>query len=258
MAAPIVFGFLISFPALSQTPSQTTFEVASIKVAPPPEQGRGFSSRRQGGPGTPDPELYSCSNCPFLTLIQQAFDLPYYQIAGIDGVGDHLYDVSARVPAGASKAQFLEMYQNLLVERFKLASHRETKPVPAYELSVGKGGPKMKKSAATGRGGTRISFEGATMAFHAEGESMGGLTQMMSSTLRAPVVDATGLTDRYDFELKWDAGNSAALPAPNNDAAPLDTLFGAVQSQLGLKLDHKTAPLQVLVVDHYEKTPTAN
>src|SRR5882724_4354034 len=94
------------------------FDVASIKLAPPPGQGR-FRIGMTGGPGSPDPGLFSCSNCNVTMMVTSAFDLKRYQLPGSVGPmeGDR-YNVTARVPEGTTKAQFLLMQQALLIDRF--------------------------------------------------------------------------------------------------------------------------------------------
>ena len=71
-------------------------------------------------------------------LVRRAYDLPDYLMAGVEPIGDHLYNVNARLPAGATKEQFLAMLQNLLIERFKLEVRREKREMPAYELGAGR------------------------------------------------------------------------------------------------------------------------
>jgi uncharacterized protein (TIGR03435 family) len=119
MHRAIAIASLLALPVWLRAQS---FDAASIKAVQAPEPGRGFSSRHRGGPGTADPGLYTCTNCPFLILVEQAYGLPDYLVTGLETVGDHLYDVSARVPVGATKEQFLLMFQNLLGERFKLTT----------------------------------------------------------------------------------------------------------------------------------------
>jgi uncharacterized protein (TIGR03435 family) len=91
------------------------------------------------------------------------------------------------------------------------------------------------------------------------------LVTTLSNQLNQPVVDATGLKGKYDFVLSWSRQNlSPASPTPSPDGVAVSpeasgpTLIGAVQQQLGLKLESKKGPVEILVIDHYEKVPTEN
>ena len=126
-----------------------TFEVASVKLAPPPTSAEGKRMIRvgvQGGPGTSDPGQISYSFVSLRNLLTQAFGLKMYQISGPDWLDSERFDVIAKVPSGATKDDVKIMLQNLLKERFRLVSHSEKKVVPVYELVVEKNGPKLKES----------------------------------------------------------------------------------------------------------------
>jgi len=130
--------------------------------------------------------------------------------------------------------------QTLLADRFQLKVHCETKEMPVYALVVaGKGGSKLKQSAA-GRTTQIVTAKGCIEQ----------LVTQLSGTLGQPVLDKTGLTGEYDYELEW---------APENAAAEVDTpgIFTALQEQLGLKLESQKAPVEVLAIDHAEK-PSEN
>jgi uncharacterized protein (TIGR03435 family) len=75
--------------------------------------------------------------------------------------------------------------------------------------------------------------------------------------VHAPVADATGLQGKFDFTLSWVMDRGAPFaPPPDDDAGP--TIFNALQSQLGLRLEQKKGPVDRLVIDHAEKVPTGN
>jgi uncharacterized protein (TIGR03435 family) len=261
--------------AHAQTPQ---FEVASIKLSAPPDGGRmRFGSR--GGPGTKDPGLYTCENCDTAWLIRQAFDLVDYQLSGPDWMQSTRFMVSAKIREGTTKEQFLLMKQNLLIERFKLAYHREKKEMLVYELVVAKGGPKMKESAGPldpderparmterktdaegfpvlppGRAPMMMVMAGGHATARHVAETMDEFAVSLSYQVHKPVTDATGLTGKYDFTLNWIA--EGAAPSTGDDTGP--TLFRALPEQLGLRLEAKKGMVEVLVVDHVEKTPTEN
>jgi len=152
------------------------------------------------------------------------------------------------------------MLQSLLKERFNLLLHRDTRPMPAFALTRGKGKPKMTASGGDAAGDcqyqqlpagstlTGWACRGATMQTFAE-----RLRGMAGDYLLDPVVDATGLEGNWDFELRWHQ-RSLMLPA----GTPRVTIFDAVEKQLGLKLELRNAPAPVLVVDRVNETPTPN
>jgi uncharacterized protein (TIGR03435 family) len=156
------------------------------------------------------------------------------------------------------------MMQKLLADRFQLKFHREKKELSVYALTVLKGGPKFSKSERDPdslpglffRGpGTNLNVTNATMAQFA--------SLMQSAVLDRPVVDQTGLNEKYDFILKWtpDQGQLLGLggpppPPPDPGDAPPD-LFTALQQQLGLRLESTRAPADVAVIDHVER-PSEN
>jgi len=255
--------------------AQTQFEVASIK--PSPRIGGPIRVGSRGGPGTNDPSLYICENCSAAMILRQAFDLHDYQLSDQVWMQSPRFNVTAKIPEGATMEQFRLMLRNLLTERLQLKFHYEKKETQAYELVVMKNGPKMKESAGAPdpedpRGHPPGEFKrdadgfpilplGRDLAFvttadgrtaMAEAEiTMEQLARILMAQIDRPVTDATGLHGKYDFTLHW-VGEGAALV----DAGP--NIFRAVQEQLGLKLESKKLMVDVLVVDHIEKTPTEN
>src|SRR5436190_9966614 len=107
-------------------PSPLTFEVASIKPATPAGP-LGMRADRKGGPGTTDPGMYTCGNCPISWVLSEAYDLMPFEYAGPDWLQNVRFDFAAKVPPGTTKEAFRTMLQQLLAERFKLAVHREQK-----------------------------------------------------------------------------------------------------------------------------------
>ncbi len=211
------------------------FEVASIKVSPPPEPGRFFFGPR-GGPGTSDPTRYTCNNCTLAILLNTAYDLKNYQLKAPADINANRFDIAARVPEGTTKEQFRVMLQNLLADRFKMVVHRETKEMPVYELVLGKGAPKMKESAdqsdtppdqgppppppgpfKIGSDGMPDFPPGRTIMMMMPGraklqafrETMTTLVGRLAQSMNKPVTDATGLTKKYDFTLIFAPDTSA-------------------------------------------------
>ena len=231
-----------------------SFEVASVKPSAPPEvieAGGRVMARRMGcsgGPGTSSPGQYTCANATIGIMVRQAFGLKPYQLPSVGMSDGPKYDVTAKIPAGATREQVLAMMQNLLIERFKLTYHYEKKEMQVYELVVGKGGPKLKESppepppAADGapaaappppssgrttmgpdgfpvlpsrRGGMSIvmmSNGGRRIA--ASDSTMEQIVGLLSNQLGLPVIDATGLTGKHDFTLTFtDTSSSPGGPS---------------------------------------------
>jgi len=250
------------------------FEVVSIKPSAP------TSSRRirvtfEGGPGTPDPTLFSCRNCSLSLLVMRAYDVEYDRVAGLDSRTE-LYDMAAKVPQGVTKDQFRVMLQKLLSDRFKMSLHRETKQIQGYELVVGKNGPKMKKSVAgetvqeaTTSNSSRIVLDGEGFPIFPPGQSgyasvngrarmqvanetMDQLAGRLENQLDMPVINATDLAGRYDYSLYF-----AGLSMDGTDDAGPNLVF-AVQSQLGLRLQPMKAAVSIVVIDHVDPVPAEN
>ncbi len=188
------------------------------------------------------------------------------------------FNISAKVPEGASREQFRIMLRNLMTERFKLESHRETKEVQVYDLVVAKNGPKMKESTGPlgaderpgrlterkldadgfvilppGRVPMSLIYGGRASSRHAE-ETMAEFALSLSTELGRQITDATGLKGKYDFTLNHILENTG--PPDADQTGP--NIFRALQEQLGLKLEPKKGTVEVLVVDHIEKIPTDN
>lgn len=248
------------------------FEVASIKPSPPPGSGR-TRVGMHGGPGTDDPTLFTCENYGLAALVILAYDIKDYQYSGPEWTQFTRFTISATVPPGATREQFRQMMRNLLAERFRLMVHHEKKDmVASYDLVVARNGPKFEevkapppaddaplepwplKTDANGfpllpRGhGYTMAITHGRAALHSDEESM----PKLSGQLRQPVTDSTGLKGKYDITLYWVTGLrlSADEPGP--------TIFQALGEQLGLKLESRKGPVDILVVDHVEKVPTEN
>ncbi|HVW10280.1 MAG TPA: TIGR03435 family protein [Bryobacteraceae bacterium] len=279
LSSPILL--LLAGTALAQG---QTFEAASVKPYDTASRARYVM---QGGPGTSDPGRFLCRNCSLRSLLMTAYDIKAYQLAS--EVWSERYDVEATVPQGSSRSQFLVMLQNLLNERFRLALHHQIKEMSTYRLVAGNGGPKLTRSAPAasapdeghlswkadkdgfpdlppGAGITIFADAHNTYRLGAKNVSMQRFAAALSSSLSRPVYDATGLDGEYDFRLLWApdppgtvhrAQDGSVIPAdPDADAAP--SVQQAVQQQLGLRLEPATGQVDILVIDHAEKVPTAN
>jgi uncharacterized protein (TIGR03435 family) len=218
------------------------FEVASVK---PDKSGDG-TSRTQSAHGE-----VRILNLSLRRLIEKAYDLGEYQLVGPQWLGLERYDVIAKAPVETPGERINAMMRTLLAERFQLVSHRESRTLAVYALGISKGGPKLRRAepgiASTSRTNTAIAGKKLSMSW---------LSDALSQRLDRPVVDATGLEGVYDLELKWSPDEGAG-PAPKA-TADAGSIFTAIQEQLGLKLEARKMPVDVLVIDRAEKVPLAN
>lgn len=276
---------------IAQTEMPPAFEVASVKPVEARHRGAG---PLRGGPGTNSPGRLS-GIASMKTLLLRAYDVTAYQLSGPGWMDTERYEIDARIPAGATREQVATMLQSLLAQRFRLAVHRETHELPVFELTAGRGGPKLLESSISSEeagnprltagpdgypelaAGSKLSHsyevviggsDGARYQHWARHETMQQLAARLSSQLNRLVIDRTGLTGQYDFSLSWttDGGTIARTDPPpdmiETHNTPVSdpglTLFSALQKELGLRLESKKASVPVVVVDHIEKVPTAN
>src|ERR1700722_8762055 len=122
--------------------SKLEFEAATIKPLPEGAAGSGLG----GGPGTKDPALFRCNGCGLGLLLQTAFHAERFQLRVVGGTGSERFEITARIPAGATQQQFEAMLQNFLIERFKIQLHREAREMAVFEMTVAKGGPRLTAS----------------------------------------------------------------------------------------------------------------
>jgi uncharacterized protein (TIGR03435 family) len=284
--APFFAGVpvLVCLSVFGQTADNLTFEVASVKRTPPPEPGaRVFYGPPRGGPGTSDPGQITWANAALLGILQTAYDVQIFQVTAPDWMNTERYDIVAKVPAGATKAQVRAMWQNLLKDRFGMVLHHESKEFPIDELTVGKGGSKLKETdlppeaepfspngarEMNGFGSILTIFPGAnsaTASLRVKGLPSSEIAIRLAGYRRRPVIDKTGLTGRYDFTLEFTL-DMTGIPLPpgfstaadNNATDPGSDIASAVEKQLGLKLTPTKGKLDVIVVERAEKIPTEN
>lgn len=256
-----------------------TFEVASVKPSPLTQTG---GPKPTGvGSGVVDPVHFERKNANLASLIMFAYGVKPYQVTGPAWLTVDRFDVIASVPEGTTKPQQLVMLQNLLAERFQLALHRESKEEPVYNLVVAKDGPKFKeyvppadaddqpkpraRSAIDADGFAVLPPGGGLVAMMKDGQSkaslhdnitMARLTLILGGNVDHPVIDQTGLAGTYDIALRWISDRSGAGMAESTpDVGP--SIYSALPSQLGLRLERARGKIEVLVVDHAEK-PSAN
>lgn len=281
----IVLGAATVF---AQNSPKAEFEVASIRPSAELPQGEVTAGVRIDGAQV---------RCALLTLkdyIGMAYQVKLYQISGPDWIGSDRFDIAATLPPGSTMAQFPEMMQRLLEERFKVKIHREKKDFPVYVMEVAKGGLKLQENApdlepvdakapvnVTGTGsaqgvsvnlGRGSSYTFANGKFEAKKVNMQMAAGILERFMDRPIVDMTGLKGTYDFSvdvteedyrvMMIHAAVAAGVTLPPQalkllDGASLGSLLDGMQ-KAGLKLDARKSPLDLLVIDDARKTPTAN
>lgn len=288
MKATLLFAALTGFSLHAQivaSPATPKFDVVSIKPCRPGAASPDSSPGRLGiGCGI----LADIDNTG---LIQVAYNryagghMNSFRMIPIEGGPEWIHSERYEIDAKSDGSPTILMMQGpmmqaILEDRFKLKIHRETRQGPVYELTLGKGSPKLKplqegkctpvvigqplpklgpdqrlcRNMANIRGG--VDMEGGTLS------TLAGLLGM---ALDRPVIDKTGITNLFEIQLVFSPDNSPARreasvdPGPPADATTADRpgIFQAIQEQLGLKLVPAKGPVDVLVIDHVEK-PTGN
>jgi uncharacterized protein (TIGR03435 family) len=262
----------------SQTPPAIKFEyeVASIK---PDKSGGGHISMTGADDG------FTATNFPLQRLVLMAFGVQDDRLFGLPNwVASENFDIEAKMESSVADAYNKlsthdrplvrqQMIQALLVDRFRLAFHREGRDLPIYSLVVAKNGSKLQESkiddantgGRSGLGpGMGVSQTGRSgpVTITAQQIPIANLAAELSRQLGRMVLDKTGLTGKYDFVLKWTPDE---IPAPsgnmlNGQPAPESNgpvLFTAIQEQIGLKLEPGKGPVEVIVIDHIER-PSGN
>lgn len=270
------------------------FDVASVK---PNKSNDEPQSNFPLGPGdvyVPSGGYFSATNYSLFSYILFAYKITGHQMDALQSqlpgwVLTDRFDIQARVKGNPTKDQMRLMMQSLLADRFKLAAHHETRQVPAYGLRLlkpGKTGPQLQPHpSGAACSATPPSASDASPPLTAAGKFpalCGGIFNMpptapgrwrigarnvplsviataLGLPLGRPALDQTGLRGNFDFALEWTPETGDPMP-PNADFQPDPSgpsLFGALKSQLGLKLEPQKSPVDVFVVDRIEH-PSAN
>jgi uncharacterized protein (TIGR03435 family) len=239
--ASVVSGLAVDKPA---------FEVASIKLSGRAE-GAGFLK--------PTTDGLMIENYPMPGLIAWAWNLPPYQVpepAWFKGAqASTRYDIAAKAAGPTPRDQLRLMLQTLLEERFHLVVHFEKKDMPVYELVLAKGGAKSLREPEPGNvAGMQLGSTDAVgkhWVFH--NAPLSDLAGLYSATaLGRPILDGTGLTGKYDFTFVEPPGDG-----PYGEFI-VDEIFPEMQRQLGIRVEARTAPIGVLVIDRVDRNPVEN
>jgi uncharacterized protein (TIGR03435 family) len=248
-AALLALPCLLTTMAVGQDRPRPEFEVASVKPVDLSKLGDTISMNI----GTVRREEVTFGNATLNDCIRFAYGMPSdAQIAGPDWIKskEYLYDIVAKGVPGASREQLQAMMQTLLAERFKLVTHREQKVMSHYALVLAKDGPKVKPVKEVPDGFRGTTYGGRINSIL----QMPMLAYLLSRfETERPIIDRTGLRGMYEVKLEW-----TLRQLQNADAAPGPSLFTALNEQLGLKLEARKGPVDILVVDSAEKVPTKN
>jgi uncharacterized protein (TIGR03435 family) len=250
-SAVLAFALLTASLTRAQTTTQR-FEVASIKPSKSESWKLNFT-----------PTGLSAKAVLLRYVLQEAYGIydSHMWSGGPAWIDSAKFDIEARYEnpqAQPTREQRKVMLQQLLADRFKVVVHHEAKEFSVYALVVAKNGPKFRESKPESI--LHDSLDGAPQCLVPrtnigllayQGCVMHDLVARLSgdSDVGRPVIDKTGLTARYDFELHW-------MPDDPTYAAKVDpgtpSIFTAMQEQLGLKLEPAKAPLDTIVIDHAE------
>jgi uncharacterized protein (TIGR03435 family) len=231
------------------------FEVVAVK--PNKSGSNGSSSHSDRG-------MLTSSNQTLRRMILLAYGMQDYQVEGPAWLGSERFDVAAKFPEALPQdrekyaAAMRNMMRKMLEERFKLQVHRDQKIFPVYGLLVAKKGIKFKEVPDTGSHSNSddTHYEGS-------GISMAGFAAFLSREVGQPVLDMTGLKGAYALKLDWVREPRTTVEVKSDvpvaqDALPGTNIPTAIQDQLGLRLEMRKAPIEILIVDHVERVPTEN
>ena len=256
----------IAAAAFAQTPeTRPAFDVASVK---PADSTAGREGGGRMGPGMGmgggrggniqvAPASVTMRNVTLRNAIRWAHNVTEYQVSGPEWLDSARFNINAKSAGPASEDELRVMMQTLLADRFKLAVHHQTKEFNVFVLAPGKNGTKLQESKTEGESSIQPQLN--TMTVTVQRTAVSQMIEMMTPILGAPVIDETGLKGRYDLTVNL--AKYASEMQPGAGAVPPDPLSlitAALEGELGLKLESRKMPLDQIVVDHIEKTPTEN
>jgi uncharacterized protein (TIGR03435 family) len=220
------------------------FETASI------ERSRSTSSGYAGKvEGKQQPVKLTFQNVSLQFCVQQAFGVKAYQVAGPGWIKSARYDITAALPAGYPSHLVWPALRNLLAERLQLSIRREKKELPIYALTIGNSGPKLRPGTAGGPEGLKFQpgrreragmHSGGSGTLRLDNASMAEFCADLSRHTDRPVLDSTGITGNFEFELCYSSRGEIAA---------------ALQKQLGLTLEPRKDEIEMLVVEKALRKP---
>ena len=270
--AGIVFLALLSSAALAQAPaspapsdspavaaSAPTFELADVHVS-------AHTTNTDYTGGMLHGDRYLLHNATMVNILSLAYGIEDDNIlSGPPWLNLDRFDVSARAPRTTSPDDLKLMLQALLADRFHLVTHKDTHPLPAYVLTVAKGGPRLKPGDETASSyceetpnhpstpSGAVPYSYVTCHNLTLDGIARNLHNIAGDYMDRQVVNSTGIKGSWTFDIKWTRRGN--LQRAGADGI---SIFDAVDKQLGLKLEAKTAPLPVIIVDKVDEKPTPN
>lgn len=228
----------------SQPPATSPhFDVATVKI----NKSGSPASRRAGARNG----RFTAENLPLKTLIASAFEVLQYQITGPAWLDSDRYDIAATVTEATPPEQLPRMLRALLEDRFQLQTHRESVEQNIYAMVVEKGGAKFldlhPDSPFT------PNFPAGHVAKLSNG-TVASFAEYLSPDVGRPVVDKTGIKGQYRLLITY-------VPPRADGGAPDYSgpdLFTALREQLGLRLEPRREPVEMLRVDRAERVPAEN
>ncbi len=260
MRSTVLNLLLICSAAWAQNPAlKPAFVAATIKLDP----------KADGTDSETTPGLLR-AQMTLKHFITYAYDLKQYQVTGgpswadlehyaitakLENTGEDALpaDATSRQRSEANGARIRAALQDLLIERFQLKFHHETRSMPAYALTVAKGGFKLQEAAGSGGGGTNSKGSGNTKTFTGTRIDMGRFATFLSRQVDRPVFDHTEVAGVYTFTLDWTPDDLKTVAS--SDQPPLPSLFTILQEKLGLKLEPKREPVDIIVMDSAQRPP---
>jgi uncharacterized protein (TIGR03435 family) len=231
-----------------------SFEVATIKPSDP--------DHPLEAEGSPLAHRSVLADTSVRFLLAFVYDVHDKQIVDAPAwLGTEKFDIVgvAGVPGTPDLEQLKTMERKLLVDRFQLKFHWEMREMSAYVLTVRKGGAKLNPSKDAG--GAPSFLGRPDRGMKGRNLTMTNFAQLLQSGIMdRPVVDHTGLTGKYDFEIKWTPDQSefgGRFPVVLDSADAPPGIFTAMQEQLGLKLSAEKTAVRVMVIDRVEQ-PSPN
>jgi uncharacterized protein (TIGR03435 family) len=253
-------AFFLATAALAQPSAPPSFEVASVKI------NRDF---RQDDRSTWRPSIeispgsVSMHNVTLVMALASAYHVQRPQIAGPAWFDSERYDILAKTGTPVSLDEIRPMLVALLAERFRIVTHRETRQMAVLALVEPKGGHKMTPAEETKPAGATELPGGGRLI---KGAALADLAEEFAREIAVPIVDMTGLKGRFDFTMnpgKYVTELRSRVLADPQHAPPESELHvillqDLIAGDLGLRLESRKAPVEVVVVDRAEKVPTEN
>jgi len=240
-----------------QAPAPSAFEAASIKLNNSGKPGSGMNLQ---------PARIRIINSPLTFCVQVAWNVKFFQVSGgASWMDSERYDIDAVAAEPFKQDEYRTMLQTLLVDRFGLAIHRETQEKGGYALVVGRNGPKLPPPIED----PSVMFSrtaSGDRTLTATSVSMKRFAEALSTTLGAIVVDRTGIEGQYNVSFQWTPDSASEprtlksgepAPALPVDAIPGPSIFTALQEKLGLKLESRKVPVEVIVIERANR-PSEN